>query len=68
MITSPYYIAIPKAGSVPGVLVLHSWRGLNAFLKGLCGPFADTGFVALDPDLYAGKDRINCCRREDTSS
>jgi carboxymethylenebutenolidase len=55
MITSPHYIAIPKAGSGPGVLVLHSWWGLNAFFKGLCDRFADAGFVALAPDLYAGK-------------
>ncbi len=51
----PHYIAIPKAGSGPGVLVLHSWWGLNAFFKDLCDRFADTGFVALAPDLYAGK-------------
>jgi carboxymethylenebutenolidase len=50
-----HYIAIPKTGSGPGVLVLHSWWGLNAFFKGLCDRVADAGFVALAPDLYAGK-------------
>jgi carboxymethylenebutenolidase len=48
-------IAIPKAGAGPGVLILHSWWGLNTFFKGLCDRFADAGFVALAPDLYAGK-------------
>jgi carboxymethylenebutenolidase len=54
--TTPFdHIAIPKAGSGPGVVVLHSWWGLNAFFKGLCDRFARAGFVALAPDLYAGK-------------
>jgi carboxymethylenebutenolidase len=50
-----HYVALPRTGSGPGVLVLHSWWGLNAFFKGLCDRFADAGFVALAPDLYAGK-------------
>lgn len=55
MILPPHYIAIPKSGSGPGVLVLHSWWGLNPFFKSLCDRFSDTGFVALAPDLYDGK-------------
>ncbi len=55
MTTPPHYIAIPKAGSGPGVLVLHSWWGLNTFFKDLCDRFAEAGFVALAPDLYSGK-------------
>lgn len=50
-----FYCAIPKSGSGPGVLVLHSWWGLNRFFKGLCDRLADAGFVAMAPDLYAGK-------------
>ena len=55
MTIPPHYIAIPKSGSGLGVLVLHSWWGLNPFFKDLCDRFADNGFVALAPDLYAGK-------------
>jgi carboxymethylenebutenolidase len=55
MITQPHYIAIPKSGSGPGVVILHSWWGLNAFFKGLCERLAEAGFVALAPDLYSGK-------------
>jgi carboxymethylenebutenolidase len=55
MTIPPHYIAIPKSGSGPGVLVLHSWWGLNPFFKSLCHRFSDNGFVALAPDLYAGK-------------
>jgi carboxymethylenebutenolidase len=55
MTIPPHYIAIPKSGSGLGVLVLHSWWGLNPFFKDLCERFADNGFVALAPDLYGGK-------------
>ncbi len=50
-----HYLAIPKRGSGPGVLVLHSWWGLNAFFRGVCDRLASKGFVALAPDLYDGK-------------
>ncbi len=55
MLMPPHHIAIPKSGSGPGVLLLHSWWGLNPFFKGLCDRLAVAGFVALAPDLYDGK-------------
>lgn len=55
MTTPPHYLAVPKSGSGPGVLVLHSWWGLNPFFKRLCDRFSRAGFVALAPDLYAGR-------------
>lgn len=48
-------LVIPKAGAGDGVLVLHSWWGLNAFFRDVCERFANEGFVALAPDLYGGK-------------
>jgi len=48
-------IAIPKAGSGPGVLLLHSWWGLNNFFRALCRRFGDAGFVTLAADLYDGE-------------
>jgi hypothetical protein len=55
MILPPHYIAIPKSGSGPGVLVLHSWWGLNSFFIDLCDRLAENGFVALAPDLFGGR-------------
>ncbi len=52
--TARAYAAHPKQGG-PGVLVLHAWWGLNAFFRRLCDRLAEQGFVALAPDLYAGK-------------
>lgn len=45
------YADAPKSGTGPGVLVLHSWFGLNDDVKDLCNRLADEGFTALAPDL-----------------
>jgi carboxymethylenebutenolidase len=49
------YLAVPSAGSGPGVLVFHAWWGLNAFFPTVCDRLADAGFVAFAPDLYQGR-------------
>jgi carboxymethylenebutenolidase len=49
------YLALPRPGKGPGVLVLHAWWGLNDTLKGVCERLADEGFVAFAPDLYHGR-------------
>jgi carboxymethylenebutenolidase len=48
------YLSRPPGGTGPGVLVLHSWWGLNAFVRDLCDRLADAGYVALAPDLLDG--------------
>ena len=46
------YLVHPDAGPGPGVLVLSSWRGLNASTKATADALADAGFTALVPDLF----------------
>jgi carboxymethylenebutenolidase len=49
------YLALPDALEGPGILVLHAWWGLTPFFKQLCDRLAEAGFVALAPDLLAGR-------------
>jgi carboxymethylenebutenolidase len=49
------HLALPKAGSGPGVLVLHAWWGLNAAFKDFSDRLAEEGFVAFAPDLFHGQ-------------
>ena len=52
--TGAGYLAVPDAGSGPGVVVIQEWWGLNDQIREVCDRFADEGFVALAPDLYRG--------------
>lgn len=49
------YLARPKTGSGPGVVVIQEWWGLEAHIKNVTERFARAGYVALAPDLYRGK-------------
>jgi carboxymethylenebutenolidase len=49
------YVTVPDSGEGPGVLVLHGWWGLTPFFRGVCDRLAEAGFVALAPDLFAGR-------------
>lgn len=49
------YLAIPKGGKGPGVIVLQEWWGLVGHIKNVADRFAEAGFVALAPDLFQGK-------------
>ena len=49
------FLAVPRTGKGPGVLVLHAWWGLNDTIKAVCRRLARSGFVAFAPDLYQGK-------------
>lgn len=48
------FLAIPEIGYGPGIIVLHSWWGLNNFFKDFCRKLANEGFVTFAPDLYNG--------------
>jgi carboxymethylenebutenolidase len=49
------YLAVPRSGAGPGVLVLHAWWGLNDTIREICERLAGAGFVAFAPDLYHGQ-------------
>ena len=49
------YLAVPPAGSGPGVLVIQEWWGLDPGIKESTNRLAAAGFVALAPDLYHGE-------------
>lgn len=53
--TASGYLALPKGGAGPGVIVLQEWWGLNPQIKGMADRLAGEGFVALAPDLYHGE-------------
>ncbi len=49
------YLAMPPAGSGPGLVVIQEWWGLTSHIKDVTDRFAAEGFVALAPDLFGGK-------------
>jgi len=48
------YLALPKSGSGPAVIVIQEWWGLVGHITEVVDRFAAEGFVALAPDLYHG--------------
>jgi carboxymethylenebutenolidase len=53
--TTAAYLAAPKAGKGPGVVVIQEWWGLVPHIKSIADRLAREGFLALAPDLYHGK-------------
>src|ERR1700683_851238 len=50
------YVAVPdKPGRFPGIIVIHSWLGLDDWTKSQAEKIAQEGFVAMAIDLYHGK-------------
>ena len=49
------YLAEPKIGNAPGIVVIQEWWGLNDQIKGVADRLAEAGYRALVPDLYRGK-------------
>jgi len=49
------YLAKPKSGTGPGILVIQEWWGLDSGIKTMVDRLAAAGFVALAPDLYHGE-------------
>ncbi len=49
------YLALPAAGSGPGVVVIQEWWGLTDHIADVADRLAADGFVALAPDLFGGR-------------
>jgi carboxymethylenebutenolidase len=46
------YLAKPKSGTGPGVVVIQEIFGVNAVMRGIADDLAAKGYVALAPDLF----------------
>jgi carboxymethylenebutenolidase len=46
------YLAAPRSGSGPGIVVLQEIFGVNAVMRGIADDLAAQGYVALVPDLF----------------
>ena len=49
------YLATPRGGRGPGVVVIQEWWGLVDHITDLCERISYEGFFALAPDLYHGE-------------
>lgn len=49
------YLALPKSGKGPAVVVIQEWWGLVPHIEDLVERFAAEGFLAIAPDLYHGQ-------------
>lgn len=49
------YFISPEEGPGPGILLLHSFWGLNRHVKDTANRLADSGFTVLAPDLAHGE-------------
>ncbi len=49
------YFISPNAGPGPGIVLLHSVRGLNRDAKDAADQLSDAGFTVLAPDLTGGQ-------------
>src|SRR6266511_2594841 len=52
--SSEGYLAVPRGGPGPGVLVIQGRGGLVPHIREIADRLADAGFVAFAPDLYHG--------------
>ena len=46
------YLAIPKAGKGPGIVLCQEIFGINAYIREVADYYAEEGYVVLAPDLF----------------
>ena len=52
------YLALPPAGSGPGLLLLQEIFGVNEHIRGVAQQYALDGFVVLAPDVFWQQERL----------
>jgi carboxymethylenebutenolidase len=53
------YLAKPeKLEGAPAIVVIQEWWGLNDQIRGVADRFAQSGYLALVPDLFRGKSTV----------
>jgi carboxymethylenebutenolidase len=53
------YLARPeKAEGAPAIVVIQEWWGVNEQIRGVADRLAQSGYIALVPDLYRGKSTV----------
>ncbi len=55
------YLSVPtqSKSSLPGIIVIHEWWGLNDNIRSMADQLAGEGYAALAVDLYGGKSASN---------
>lgn len=46
------HLAIPDAGSGPGLVIIQEIFGVNTYIKAVCQRVAEMGYVAIAPDMF----------------
>lgn len=46
------YLALPKAGKGPAVIIIQEIFGVNSHIRSVAGQYAQDGYVALAPDVF----------------
>ena len=49
------YLALPRSGRGPGVILIQEWWGLDDHMASVADRLAGEGFVVLAPDLFGGR-------------
>ena len=58
------YLAKPqKLEGAPAIVVIQEWWGLNDQIRGVADRFAQSGYLALVPDLFREIGRASCRER-----